>query len=44
MDWIDWSRLILMAIPLAWFGYQFVDFVRDLERRDKQSRRPPDAP
>ena len=40
MDWID---LICWGVPIVYCGYRFIAFVRDLERRDKLSRRPPDA-
>ena len=41
---MDWLEIIFFVTPLAFFGYEFLAFVHDLERRDKQSRRPPDAP
>ena len=40
---MNWLHLILTIAPIAYFGYEFLAFVRDHDRRDERSRRPPDA-
>jgi len=38
------GTVLLVVIPLAWFGWQFIAFCRDVERRDKRLRGAPDSP